>query len=727
MFNINPSLSSALSLNVALILFQYLSLYRIIPSWRITLTALAISALPVALSSFIARKKMLAWLASVTLIFTVSSILPKHIINHQIALIITSLSLQSIILFFLLHSKRSNKAQITLLLSLLLSFVPLYFHSQGYSLHRLWVQKQDGIILAHYTLLLITLLNLRSHAQEQSDRLIQVKEKSQKLLLFKCFSFLFILACSFTIAPSVSQKISKVSGAFIDKKFRNKNTTSSDTSEQNDSSLSELQKAKNTLTQEQQQQQMSTGYSDGGLTLPKNFSIENDYTLDLELQFHSPKPQEKLYLKTSDYLDYARSTWLQSPKLIHPAKFDGFSPDVNKALDYTVKIHNPKVKTLPYIDHLIEVDNSKDFPDSLEISQIVLKKNLRSSAVKKDNTKTSHASDQNLAPINSPPKKNLRSSAPSEVKNNIKVQYFLKSQNLNWQDLPQQAWQKLEQSPRIGKRRYSKKITQLARKITQGLTSKKEKILAIQKYLKANYQYSLEVQNPKNLSAIHNFLFYEKRGQCTLFASSFALLLDSLDIPVLLQGGYAGGKLNKETNRHEFRRADAHAWAAIIIEAHGYLIVDPTPDQNSAIIQEIKRQQNAQTYWLNKLEIKKHLTIDNLLIVILILGLFLLSMLWLKKLKLKLFTQRQHYPFIEAFLNKHKDQMPKAANETLHQYNERLVTTLENPQIYHEIINYYYQIAYENKARDKKLEKQFIRLIKSKLNFDKIYDYKSYK
>jgi transglutaminase-like putative cysteine protease len=97
------------------------------------------------------------------------------------------------------------------------------------------------------------------------------------------------------------------------------------------------------------------------------------------------------------------------------------------------------------------------------------------------------------------------------------------------------------------------------------------------KYLRANCKYSLICQDKAGASPINDFLFISKTGDCTRFASAFAVLCRSLRIPTRCVGGFAPGTPNLASGLIEIRAAQSHAWAEVFLPNYGWVPFDPVP------------------------------------------------------------------------------------------------------------------------------------------------------
>jgi protein-glutamine gamma-glutamyltransferase len=103
-----------------------------------------------------------------------------------------------------------------------------------------------------------------------------------------------------------------------------------------------------------------------------------------------------------------------------------------------------------------------------------------------------------------------------------------------------------------------------------------KKIHALLTYFKTNpFSYTL---NPPRAQGhpIDHFLFESKRGYCEHFASAFAFMMNVLEVPARVVGGYLGGEHNPYGNYLTIRQSYAHAWVEVFDSSRGWIRVDPT-------------------------------------------------------------------------------------------------------------------------------------------------------
>lgn len=129
----------------------------------------------------------------------------------------------------------------------------------------------------------------------------------------------------------------------------------------------------------------------------------------------------------------------------------------------------------------------------------------------------------------------------------------------------------------IPKDKITERTKDLVREIVKDTKDDFEKAVAIENYLRNNYKYSLDVEYvPENQEFIDYFLFEEKEGYCTYYATSMAVMLRLSGIPSRYIEGYLA-KDSIETGVYEVKHENAHAWVEAFIEPVGWMTFEPTP------------------------------------------------------------------------------------------------------------------------------------------------------
>ncbi|MDR1100024.1 MAG: transglutaminase-like domain-containing protein, partial [Treponema sp.] len=129
----------------------------------------------------------------------------------------------------------------------------------------------------------------------------------------------------------------------------------------------------------------------------------------------------------------------------------------------------------------------------------------------------------------------------------------------------------------------NERVEALAREITGGLVTYWEKIQAIYEYLKfGDYRYSLKPGIAPDGDQLGFFLFNSKKGYCSYYAFSMALMLRSLGIPARVAAGFFIDPATNTFGYYPVRSDMAHAWVEVPFPGYGWVEYDPTTDQLAA-------------------------------------------------------------------------------------------------------------------------------------------------
>jgi transglutaminase-like putative cysteine protease len=143
--------------------------------------------------------------------------------------------------------------------------------------------------------------------------------------------------------------------------------------------------------------------------------------------------------------------------------------------------------------------------------------------------------------------------------------------------LPADARHDYLQLPRLDPR-----IRELTKKIVGAETSQATQAIMLQKYLRNNYGYTLELPKVEPDDPLAFFLFHRKKGHCEYFASSMAVMLRVLAIPSRVITGFQSGVYNPISGSQLIRSSDAHSWVEAWLPDRGWTTFDPTPPDPNA-------------------------------------------------------------------------------------------------------------------------------------------------
>ena len=125
------------------------------------------------------------------------------------------------------------------------------------------------------------------------------------------------------------------------------------------------------------------------------------------------------------------------------------------------------------------------------------------------------------------------------------------------------------------------RIPRLALDMTAGLATPEERARALERRLRHDYGYTLELLPAPVADPLATFLFVRKKGHCEYFASAMAVMLRTLGIPSRVVTGFLGGVYNPMTGWQVVRASDAHSWVEAWLPRRGWVTFDPTPPDPS--------------------------------------------------------------------------------------------------------------------------------------------------
>ncbi|HET9443400.1 MAG TPA: transglutaminase domain-containing protein, partial [Acidimicrobiales bacterium] len=121
------------------------------------------------------------------------------------------------------------------------------------------------------------------------------------------------------------------------------------------------------------------------------------------------------------------------------------------------------------------------------------------------------------------------------------------------------------------------RVSDLAREVTAGAPTTYDKVRALERWMGANTEYTLDIPPlPPGADAVEQYLFEDRKGFCEQIGSALVVMLRSLGIPARLAVGYTPGERNPFTGMWEVRAKDAHAWAEVWFGGFGWQAFDPT-------------------------------------------------------------------------------------------------------------------------------------------------------
>jgi hypothetical protein len=141
-------------------------------------------------------------------------------------------------------------------------------------------------------------------------------------------------------------------------------------------------------------------------------------------------------------------------------------------------------------------------------------------------------------------------------------------------DYPEEIRGTYLQLPRLDPR-----VQKLAKDITAHSANDYDKAANIQRYLIANYAYTLNLTSAGK-DPLAYFLFTRRAGHCEYFATAMTIMLRSIGVPARYVTGFLPGEYNDVGGDYIIRGSDAHAWVEVYFSGYGWITFDPTPPGN---------------------------------------------------------------------------------------------------------------------------------------------------
>ena len=146
--------------------------------------------------------------------------------------------------------------------------------------------------------------------------------------------------------------------------------------------------------------------------------------------------------------------------------------------------------------------------------------------------------------IGVPDENELRGDNENDYAEEIRTLYLQK---------PEAPRDKIQLDPRIRK---------LAQEITVSARTNYDKARAIEKYLKTEFRYSLDLKMASD-DPLSEFLFDVREGHCEYFATAMVMLMRSIGIPARIVNGFQMGEYNRINDLYTVRESDAHSWVEV--------------------------------------------------------------------------------------------------------------------------------------------------------------------
>jgi len=123
----------------------------------------------------------------------------------------------------------------------------------------------------------------------------------------------------------------------------------------------------------------------------------------------------------------------------------------------------------------------------------------------------------------------------------------------------------------------SGRVRELADSLTAGAGTDYDRALAVQRWLRRDFAYTLELPATARQATLEYFLFERRAGHCEYFSTAMAVLLRAVGLPTRNVNGFLGGEWNTLGGYLLVDQNRAHSWVEVWFEGVGWVPFDPTP------------------------------------------------------------------------------------------------------------------------------------------------------
>ena len=125
--------------------------------------------------------------------------------------------------------------------------------------------------------------------------------------------------------------------------------------------------------------------------------------------------------------------------------------------------------------------------------------------------------------------------------------------------------------------RLPDRIPALADSLTRGLETRYDRAAAIERWLRTEFDYTLDLPATAAEASLDHFLFDRRAGHCEYFSSAMVVLLRSQGIHARNVNGFLGGSWSRLGNYLAVTQNEAHSWVEVWFPGYGWVPFDPTP------------------------------------------------------------------------------------------------------------------------------------------------------
>lgn len=128
----------------------------------------------------------------------------------------------------------------------------------------------------------------------------------------------------------------------------------------------------------------------------------------------------------------------------------------------------------------------------------------------------------------------------------------------------------------------SPRVASLARDIVNqsSAVTAYDQTKAIESWLRNEIAYNEQILGPPvGADSLEWFLFEQREGYCTYYATAMVAMLRTLGIPSRMAAGFAQGEYDPSLDAYIIRERDAHTWVEVYFPGYGWINFEPTAAQ----------------------------------------------------------------------------------------------------------------------------------------------------
>jgi len=125
--------------------------------------------------------------------------------------------------------------------------------------------------------------------------------------------------------------------------------------------------------------------------------------------------------------------------------------------------------------------------------------------------------------------------------------------------------------------RLPDRVAALADSLTTGVETRYDRTVAIERWLRTEFAYTLQLPATAEEATLEHFLFERRAGHCEYFSTAMVVLLRTLGIHSRNVNGFLGGNWSEFGRYLAVTQNHAHSWVEVWFPGYGWVTFDPTP------------------------------------------------------------------------------------------------------------------------------------------------------